>query len=55
MGIDRLVMILTNQYNIKEVILYPAMKPSDQTLAEELAELTETKAKETQVHLPLKK
>ncbi|KAL9654668.1 hypothetical protein ABK040_006730 [Willaertia magna] len=28
-GIDRLTMILTNNYNIKEVILFPAMKPED--------------------------
>lgn len=27
LGIDRLVMLLTNQNNIKEVILFPAMKP----------------------------
>jgi len=29
MGIDRLCMYLTDQSNIKEVILFPAMKPSD--------------------------
>ncbi len=29
MGIDRLTMFLTNQDNIKEVLLYPAMKPVD--------------------------
>jgi len=27
MGIDRLTMMLTDNYNIKEVILFPAMKP----------------------------
>jgi lysyl-tRNA synthetase class 2 len=27
MGIDRLVMFLTNSSNIKEVLLFPAMKP----------------------------
>ena len=27
MGIDRLTMFLTNQDNIKEVLLFPAMKP----------------------------
>jgi lysyl-tRNA synthetase class 2 len=26
MGIDRLVMFMTNQNNIKEVLLFPAMK-----------------------------
>ncbi|KAI9152503.1 lysyl-tRNA synthetase [Blastocladiella emersonii ATCC 22665] len=30
MGIDRLVMMLTNANNIKEVLLFPAMKPIDQ-------------------------
>lgn len=29
LGIDRLVMFLTDNQNIKEVILYPAMKPED--------------------------
>jgi len=29
MGIDRLVMFLTNHNNIKEVILFPAMRPLD--------------------------
>ena len=27
LGIDRFVMLLTNNYNIQEVILFPAMKP----------------------------
>lgn len=30
MGIDRLVMFLTNSTNIKEVLLFPAMKPLEQ-------------------------
>jgi len=30
MGIDRFVMLLTDTANIKEVILFPAMKPQDQ-------------------------
>ncbi|KAJ3364067.1 Lysine--tRNA ligase [Allomyces javanicus] len=30
MGIDRLVMMLTDANNIKEVLLFPAMKPQDQ-------------------------
>lgn len=30
MGIDRLAMFLTNSYNIKEVLFFPAMKPEDQ-------------------------
>ena len=28
-GIDRLAMFLTNKATIKEVLLFPAMKPSD--------------------------
>lgn len=31
MGIDRLCMLMTNTVNIKEVILYPAMKPLDES------------------------
>ncbi|CAG8738757.1 2793_t:CDS:2, partial [Ambispora leptoticha] len=30
MGIDRLTMFLTNSSNIKEVLLFPAMKPIDE-------------------------
>ncbi len=30
MGVDRLTMLLTDQINIKEVLLFPAMKPEDQ-------------------------
>jgi len=30
LGIDRLTMFLTGNYNIKEVILFPAMKPKDE-------------------------
>ena len=29
MGIDRLTMLLTDNINIKEVMLFPAMKPQD--------------------------
>lgn len=29
MGIDRLTMFLTDSNNIKEVLLFPAMKPED--------------------------
>jgi len=32
MGIDRLTMFLSNQFNIKEVLLFPAMKPLDEAL-----------------------
>jgi lysyl-tRNA synthetase class 2 len=33
LGIDRLTMFLTNKNNIKEVLLFPAMKPTDQDMA----------------------
>jgi len=39
MGIDRMVMFLTNSNNIKEVLLFPAMKPDDPNKPkEEIAE-----------------
>ncbi|KAJ0393177.1 hypothetical protein P43SY_000564 [Pythium insidiosum] len=34
-GIDRLAMFLTNKFNIKEVLLFPAMKPDEQVHAPE--------------------
>ncbi|KAJ8445267.1 hypothetical protein Cgig2_024473 [Carnegiea gigantea] len=33
LGIDRLTMLLTDSQNIKEVLLFPAMKPQDEPLA----------------------
>lgn len=33
MGVDRITMLLTNSNNIKEVMLFPAMKPNDNTAA----------------------
>ena len=33
LGIDRLTMFLSNKNNIKEVLLFPAMKPNDEQLA----------------------
>jgi lysyl-tRNA synthetase class 2 len=35
LGIDRLTMLLTDTNNIKEVLLFPAMKPEDQKKPEE--------------------
>lgn len=32
LGIDRLTMFLTNKNNIKEVLLFPAMKPTDEQM-----------------------
>lgn len=37
LGIDRLTMFLTDSNNIKEVLLFPAMKPEDQKTAEATA------------------
>uniref|UniRef100_A0A2P2I4B2 Lysine--tRNA ligase n=2 Tax=Hirondellea gigas TaxID=1518452 RepID=A0A2P2I4B2_9CRUS len=43
MGLDRLTMFLTNSYNIKEVICFPAMKPDDQKKKDEaVSEATAT-------------
>lgn len=33
LGIDRLTMFLSNKNNIKEVLLFPAMKPTEEQLA----------------------
>ena len=33
LGVDRLTMFLTNKNNIKEVLLFPAMKPTDEQMA----------------------
>ncbi|KAK3085373.1 hypothetical protein FSP39_002339 [Pinctada imbricata] len=35
MGVDRLCMFLTDSYNIKEVLLFPAMKPDDPKKSQE--------------------
>lgn len=32
LGIDRLTMFLSNKSNIKEVLLFPAMKPTDEQM-----------------------
>ena len=36
-GIDRLTMFLSNKWNIKEVLLFPAMRPSDEYMAAQKA------------------
>jgi lysyl-tRNA synthetase class 2 len=38
MGVDRFCMMLTDTQNIREIILFPAMKPLDQVAAEQQAE-----------------
>jgi len=43
MGIDRLTMLLCNTNNIKEVILFPAMKPTEQELQQKKAKAEEKK------------
>jgi len=40
MGIDRLCMMLTDHCNIKEVILFPAMKPFEEQIAVQRALLS---------------
>lgn len=35
LGVDRLVMLLTNNINIQEVILFPAMKPKEDVKKDE--------------------
>ncbi|GMP89887.1 hypothetical protein CsSME_00041259 [Camellia sinensis var. sinensis] len=35
LGIDRLTMMMTDSKNIKEVLLFPAMKPQDEPSAKE--------------------
>ncbi len=35
LGLDRLVMLLTNQSNIKEVLLFPMMRPKDEQREED--------------------
>ena len=51
MGIDRCVMLLTGADTIREVILFPTMKPTDMPKAEK----TEEKVQETPVSAPVEK
>ncbi len=47
-GVDRLAMFLSNKWNIKEVLLFPAMKPTD----EQAEMLKKLHAKIAAPHLP---
>jgi len=49
MGIDRMAMFLTGVDNIKEVLLFPAMKPNDQENAHAAAKPKEEKKEEPEV------
>lgn len=46
MGIDRITMLMTNSNNIKEVMLFPAMKPNDGGVLAEEGQIEEKKAGE---------
>ena len=43
-GVDRITMLLTDTNNIKEVMLFPAMKPNDASVAKGFGATTTTAA-----------
>jgi lysyl-tRNA synthetase class 2 len=43
-GVDRITMLLTDTNNIKEVMLFPAMKPNDGGLSKGLVEIGNIKS-----------
>lgn len=50
-GIDRITMFLSNKFNIKEVLLFPAMKPDEQVHASGSSDKAKSAASVTQLSL----
>ena len=55
LGIDRTVMLLTDQVRIQEVLLFPAMKPEDKGKEEKKEEVKEETKPGPKVEEPPKK
>jgi lysyl-tRNA synthetase class 2 len=51
LGIDRLTMFLSNKNNIKEVLLFPAMKPSDEQITDLAKNAPKKDATNTNMHV----
>jgi len=55
MGVDRFVMLCQNQSNIQEVILFPAMKPKEESKPEERPDFDAMEKKDNQKKVVEKK